>query len=120
MESHFGPQKMPKFLQLELSKYLRARSSEREQEQPLLRVENQSYIHYNKGSLVFWALKEYIGAEALNRALSDYIEEVGFQDTPYTISLELYEHLKKATPEKYPLLPQRSLREDHPLRQPHS
>jgi ABC-2 type transport system permease protein len=71
---------------------------------PLLLVENQQYIHYQKASVVLYALKEYIGEEAMNRALRDYIAEVGFQEPPFTTSHELYAHLKKATPEKYAYL----------------
>lgn len=101
MQRHYGPDKMPKFLKYELSRYLRARSSEAIEELPLLLVENQQYIHYNKASLVFYALAEYIGEEALNKALSDYVAEVAFQEPPYTVSYDLYEHLKRATPDRY-------------------
>lgn len=101
MERHFGPNKLPKFLKYEMNGYLSARSGESIEELPLLLVENQQYIHYQKASVVFYALQEYIGEAALNRALRDYIAEVGFQEPPYTISYELYEHLKRATPDKY-------------------
>jgi ABC-2 type transport system permease protein len=101
MEQYFGPHKLPKFLKYEMNGYLNARSGESIEELPLLLVENQQYIHYQKASVVFYALQEYIGEDKLNAALRDYIAEVGFQEPPYTISHELYEHLKRATPEKY-------------------
>jgi ABC-type transport system involved in multi-copper enzyme maturation permease subunit len=101
MERHFGAHKMPKFLEYELDRYLAARSSETIEEMPLLLVENQPYIHYNKASVVLYALKEYIGEHTLNRVLRDYIAEVGFQEPPFTTAQELYERLKKATPERY-------------------
>ncbi|MCA9697904.1 MAG: hypothetical protein KC431_10305, partial [Myxococcales bacterium] len=104
MEHHYGAEKVPQFLRYELDRYLGARSSETIAEMPLLLVENQQYIHYRKGSLIFYALKEYIGEEALNQALRDYIAEVAFQQPPYTVSTDLYAHLKKATPEKYQYL----------------
>src|SRR5690606_39700502 len=69
-----------------LNGYLSARKSEPLEEMPLLLVENQQYIHYQKASVVFYALKEYIGEAALNQALRDYIKQVGFQEPPYTIS----------------------------------
>src|SRR5690606_36476900 len=87
-----------------LNGYLSARKSEPLEEMPLLLVENQQYIHYQKASVVFYALKEYIGEAALNQALRDYIKQVDFQEPPYTISTELYEHLKRATPERYQYL----------------
>jgi ABC-2 type transport system permease protein len=104
MEKHYGPNKMPKFLEYEMDGYLGARSSETIEELPLLLVENQQYIHYQKASVVFYALKEYIGEEALNGALREYIADVAFQEPPFTVSYELYERLKKATPEKYAYL----------------
>lgn len=104
MQRYYGPQKMPKFLRYELDGYLSARKGERIEELPLLLVENQQYIHYQKASLVFFALSEYIGQDALNEALRDYIKEVGFQRPPFTTSRELYEHLKAATPERYAYL----------------
>jgi ABC-2 type transport system permease protein len=101
MQRHYGPEKMPKFLAYELDGYLGARSSETIAEMPLLLVEKQEYIHYKKASLIFFALSEYIGEEALNKALRDYIAEVAFQEPPFTVSYDLYKHLKAATPEKY-------------------
>jgi len=101
MQQRYGPDKMPKFLRYELDRYLNARSGERIEEMPLLLVENQPYIHYRKASVIFYALSEYIGEDALNAALSDYVDEVGFQQPPYTISTELYAHLEQATPAKY-------------------
>jgi hypothetical protein len=101
MQRHYGPEKMPKFMKYELDGYLSARSSEAIEELPLLLVENQQYIHYQKASVVFFALAEYIGEDKINKALRDYIAEVGFQEPPFTISHDLYRHLKAATPERY-------------------
>ncbi len=104
MKHHLGEHSLPKFLEYEMNGYLSARSSEAIEELPLLLVENQPYIQYQKASVVFFALQEYIGEAALNRALRDYIAQVGFQPPPYTTSLELYEHLRRATPAKYQYL----------------
>ena len=38
---------------------------------PLLLVENQPYIHYNKGSMALYALRDLIGEDSINLALSD-------------------------------------------------
>lgn len=104
MEKHYGPEKMPKFLKYELNRYLSARGGETIGEMPLLLVENQQYIHYRKGSLILFALKEYLGEDAVNRALRDYIAEVAFQDPPYTVSTDLYAHFKRVAPDKYAYL----------------
>jgi ABC-2 type transport system permease protein len=95
---------MKKFLAHELDRYLRDRGGEREREMPLSLVENQPYIHYNKGSLVMYALREVMGEDVLNGVLRQYIADVGFQEPPFTTSLELVERIRKAMPEKFAYL----------------
>jgi len=56
---------------------------------PLVRVENQQYIHYNKGSLAFYRLREEIGEDVLNRALADFIRQWGYKGPPYPTSQDL-------------------------------
>jgi ABC-type transport system involved in multi-copper enzyme maturation permease subunit len=95
MEERYGPQVMRRFLQYELDNYLRNRGSERVAEMPLMRVENQGYIHYRKGSLVMYALKDYLGEEAVNRALRKLIKNHAYQYQPYTTSLDLIRYLRE-------------------------
>ena len=99
LEKKYGKTKMRKFLKDALDKYLQFRSTERKKELPLAYNENQAYIHYQKGSLAFYALSDYIGETQLNKILSEYIDSVGFQEPPYTTSLELLEMLKHGTPD---------------------
>ncbi len=101
MEKEFGRDYMKRFLEHELDRYLLGRGGERHEEMPLVLVEDQGYIHYRKGSLAMYALRDYIGEEAVNAALRAYIDEVAFQEPPYTNSLELLSHLREATPERY-------------------
>ena len=99
MEKEYGPDKMRRFLKYELDSYLRGRGGELIEELPLLFVENQPYIHYRKGSLIMYALRDYIGEEALNDAMKRYVEAVKFQEPPYTYSREFLAYVKEATPE---------------------
>jgi len=99
LEKENGPEQMRTFLKDALDSYLLGRTTERKKEQPLAYVENQQHIHYNKGSLVFYALSDYIGEDNLNAALSRYIDSVGFQEAPYTTCLELLDFLYEATPD---------------------
>ena len=99
LEKEFGVHQMRRFLKDALDSYLTGRRLESQRELPLIFNENQQYIHYNKGSLVFYALSDYIGEDKLNAALSDYIDDVAFQEPPYTISLELLGYLEEATPD---------------------
>ena len=61
--------------------------------------ENQQYIHYNKGSLVLYALSDFIGEKKMNDALKNYISKVAYQEAPYTNSIELVNELRAATPD---------------------
>ncbi|WP_433925585.1 ABC transporter permease/M1 family aminopeptidase [Stenotrophomonas nematodicola] len=98
MEKEYGRQHMRQFLKTELDRYLSGRGGERIEELPLERVENQQYIHYQKGSLVFYRLREEIGEEALNRALKRFLQDKGFQQPPYTTSRELLGYIRAETP----------------------
>jgi hypothetical protein len=104
MEKEYGRAKMKKFLAYELDRYLRGRGSEREREMPLSLVENQAYIHYYKGSLVFYALREVMGEDVLNGVLRQYVADVAFQEPPFTTSLELVERIRAAMPERFAYL----------------
>jgi ABC-2 type transport system permease protein len=99
LEHTYGKSKMRKFLKDALDKYLQGRTFEGKKEQPLMYNENQQYIHYNKGSLVLYALSDFIGEKKMNNALKEYIKKVAYQEAPYTNSIELVEELKKATPD---------------------
>ena len=99
MEKEYGPEKMRRFLKYELDSYLRGRGGELIEELPLLLVENQPYIHYRKGSLIMYALRDYIGEDVLNDAMKRYVEAVKFQDPPYTYAREFLAYVKEATPE---------------------
>ncbi len=104
MEKEYGRAKMEKFLKHELDRYLQGRATERDKELPLMLVENQPYIHYAKGSLVMYTLREYLGEEVLNQALARYIERVAFQRPPFTNSIEFVNAIREVTPEKYAYL----------------
>ncbi len=99
LEHRYGAEKKRIFLKDALDKYLLTRSLEASKELPLAYNENQPYIHYNKGALVFYALSDLIGEGSLNAVLSAYIDSVAFQEPPYTNSLELVDMLKEATPD---------------------
>jgi ABC-2 type transport system permease protein len=99
LEHTYGKSQMRKFLKDALDKYLMGRTFENKKEQPLMFNENQQYIHYNKGSLVLYALSDFIGEKKMNDALKAYIKKVAYQEAPYTTSIELVNELKAATPD---------------------
>ena len=83
MEQVYGREQIGKFLKYELDRYLRARGSERLEELPLARVENQGYIHYQKGGLAMYLLKEELGAEVVDRTLRRLLAQYAFKPAPY-------------------------------------
>jgi ABC-type transport system involved in multi-copper enzyme maturation permease subunit len=95
MEKKYGKDQMRKFLKFELDNYLSNRGSDPEGELPLYRVENQAYIHYRKGSVVMYALRDYLGEETVNRALSRLVKETGFSSSPYPTTLDLLRILRE-------------------------
>ena len=105
MEKKYGRDKIGKFLRYELDNYLSSRGGELVEELPLYRVENQAYIHYRKGSLVFYRLREEIGEDTLNRALKKFLTDKGYQQPPYTTSKELLDYIRaEAGPEHEQLI----------------
>ena len=99
MEHQYGRPAMKKFLAYEMDKYLRGRTNETKAEMPLMLVENQNYIHYNKGSVVMYALKDYLGEAKLNSVMKKYLNQTKYQEPPYTNSVEFVNLLKKETPD---------------------
>ncbi|HET8941796.1 MAG TPA: ABC transporter permease subunit [Rudaea sp.] len=94
MEHEYGPQKMRKFLKYELDRYLSGRAGETVEEEPLALNENQAYIHYRKGSVVMYALKDYLGEVLVDKTLSRFNREKAFQQPPYTTSHEFLDDLR--------------------------
>jgi len=105
MKQKYGATQMRKFLKYELDAYLAGRGTEKVAEEPLAKVENQQYIHYRKGSLVFYALQDYVGEAVLNKMLKQFLIDKGFQLPPYTTSKEFMDALGRAVDPKWkPLL----------------
>ncbi|HEY9130293.1 MAG TPA: M1 family aminopeptidase [Dyella sp.] len=101
MEHRYGANQMRKFLKYELDQYLSSRAGETVAEEPLAKVENQQYIHYRKGSLIFYALKDYIGEDTFNGMLKRFLEAKQYQQPPYTTSQEFMDMLTASVDPKW-------------------
>ncbi|MGH8232628.1 MAG: M1 family metallopeptidase, partial [Rhodanobacteraceae bacterium] len=101
MKHLYGPTKMRKFLKYELDDYLSGRAGEKNREEPLALVQpTQQYIHYRKGSVIFYALQDYIGEDKVDAALRTWLDKVRFQQPPYTDTRDLIADLRaEAGPE---------------------
>jgi hypothetical protein len=99
MEKEYGKDKMKKFLKYEMDGYLRGRSTEAEAERPLMRTESQGYIHYQKGSVVMYYLKEMIGEDKLNQAMRSLIDSFAYKQPPFPTSWSAIRAFRKVTPD---------------------
>lgn len=95
MEDLMGPEQVRQFLKVELDAYLAARGGEVVEELPLVRVENQGYIHYNKGALVMYFLRNEIGEAAVNRSLQRLLAQYAFKPAPYPSSSDYVRILRE-------------------------
>jgi len=90
MKHLYGPDAMRKFLKYELDSYLSGRGGDRIGERPLATMQPiQEYIHYRKGSVIFYALQDYMGEARVNSALRNWLHAVKFQQPPYTDTRDL-------------------------------
>lgn len=99
LKNKFTPEIIERYLKYELDRYLLGRASERKKEQPLEFVEGQGYIHYQKASLIFYALQDYISEDSVNAAFRRFNAEWRFKDAPYPTSADLLKHIRKVTPD---------------------
>lgn len=104
MKKELGDEKIKKYLQHELNQYLRGRGRETRKENPAHMVDQQFYIQYNKGSLIMFALQDYIGEDTLNAAIRRYVDAVKFQEPPFTTTLEWMDYIRAATPDSFQYL----------------
>ncbi len=99
MKQELNDEQIKKYLRLEMNNYLQGRSRERREEMPAWLSEFQQYIHYNKGTVIMYALQDYLGEDALNAALRSYIQKVQFQEAPYTTTKEFLTFIEEVTPD---------------------
>jgi ABC-2 type transport system permease protein len=104
MEKKYGDQNMRKFLARELDGYLRGRAGEIRHENPLVLVQNEAYVWYQKGSVVLYALADYIGEDKLNAALHGFLLQYRYANAtdalsgPYPDTRQFVAALRAATP----------------------
>ncbi|OFX83388.1 MAG: hypothetical protein A2W99_11725 [Bacteroidetes bacterium GWF2_33_16] len=100
IEKEYGVEKIRDFIKYEMDNYLKGRSGEQHYESPLVYMRpDQGYMHYNKGSVVMYALADYIGTEKINLALKKFVKDYAFQEPPFVTSLDLLRYFKEVTPD---------------------
>lgn len=99
LKKEYGEEVMQKFLRYSLDRYLRGRANENKFEKTLLDNDDQSYVWYQKGSLVLCALQDYVSEDSLNQVFKTFLEDAGFREAPFANTIEWYEHIKNAVPD---------------------
>ncbi len=106
-EHKYGDDQMHKFLKHELDGYLRGRAGEAHKETPIVLVQRESYVWYQKGSLVMYGLADFIGEDKVNLALHNFLMQYRYanasdnQDEPYPDTRQLVAALRAQTPPEY-------------------
>jgi hypothetical protein len=74
IEKRFGKMYLRKYLAYDNNLYFLNRNNS-EKELPLAKTFDQSYVHYQKGGLMMYAVKELLGEEKFNSVLSQLITD---------------------------------------------
>ena len=89
-----GEDEIRRALQYMLDRYLAWRSAGSVHEPPLVRVESETWIGYQKGALAMYLLQERMGEDRVNRALRKLLQRYRFKGAPYPRSIDLVEALR--------------------------
>jgi ABC-2 type transport system permease protein len=104
MEKKYGADNIHKYLKHELDAYLRGRAGEIRKEPPLVLVQREPYVWYQKGGLVMYTLADYIGEDKVNAALKKFLDEYHYanatdnQTAPYPDTRQFVAALREQTP----------------------
>ena len=101
IEKLYGMDMVQRFLWNRRVEYLTQRSKANHPEVPLLEVTNHANVVYQKGPLVMYTLRQYVGEEPLNAALRRLVATHGSGGPPLATSRDLYRELQGATPPEY-------------------
>ena len=99
LEKVYGKEQMRKFLKDAMDGYLQGRTAEDTQENALMYNENQQYIHYQKGSVVLYAMSDYLGEKKFNNVIKQFAQKYQFKGAPYPVSTEFVNDIKAVTPD---------------------
>ena len=99
LERAEGPRPARRFLRNMHGFYLDGRGSHATPEVPLMMSADHEYIHYRKGPVAMYALRDYLGEDRVNGALRRLMEKHAGQCPPYATTRDLYRELGSAVPD---------------------
>jgi ABC-2 type transport system permease protein len=98
MSKKYGEDMLRKDLRYELDRYLRGRAGETRHEPPLVLVQREPYVWYQKGALVMFALADYIGEDKVNLALRNFLEKNRYAKGPFPDTRGFVAALREQSP----------------------
>ncbi|MGE0930979.1 ABC transporter permease/M1 family aminopeptidase [Peijinzhouia sedimentorum] len=104
LKEKYSDEKVQQFLKLQLDDYTEANLKSKKEELPLVLVENEEHIYYNKGALVMYELQKHIGEENVNNALQNFLNDWHSFNNPkkpnrYATTLDLMQYFREVTPD---------------------
>ena len=97
-ETVLGADEARRVYDYQMDRYL-SRRAEMGRDVPLLDVTDQPYIAYGKGAVALYAMREHLGAAAVNGALRRVVERHRAGVPPYPTARDLYAELRAVTPD---------------------
>ncbi|MDX5326403.1 MAG: hypothetical protein LPK80_09090 [Bacteroidota bacterium] len=98
-EKRYGRDNINAFLKRDLDRYLTGRANETKKEKIFIEC-NRQYQWYQKGSLILYALRDYIGEDELNSALRAFRDSFALkEEPPYPGSYDLYAFIEEVVPD---------------------
>lgn len=97
VEKVYGMASVRNFLKFEMEKYLGERAISRDVPLSQVKGDKDQYIYYRKGAVVMYTLRDYLGEDVLNKALSKFFHDYE-HGPPYPLSSDLIDYLRSAAP----------------------
>jgi hypothetical protein len=106
LKNNYPEEKVQQFLEFQKDIYNRERKKSKTKEPPLVLVENQEYIYYNKGAIAMYTLQQQIGEDKVNLALQRFIIDWNTSDgklrttiNRYPTTKDLLGYFREVTPD---------------------
>ncbi|MFM9021618.1 MAG: M1 family aminopeptidase, partial [Sediminibacterium sp.] len=95
----YGSDNVQRFLRYDLDGYLRGRATETKKENLFINC-NRPYQWYQKGSLILYALQDYVGEAKLNAQIKAFRDSFALRENPpFPGSYDLFSFVQKAVPD---------------------
>lgn len=83
LEKRYGEEAMEPYLRERSKRYFLGRGKDHFGEQPLVRTEDQPYLHYDKGGIALYNVYKTFGPQPLHNAMRNLLKEFAFKSAPF-------------------------------------